>query len=64
MTETGAQALRAGREAFHAGKTLDDCPYTRPDLIAAWRTGLIQASRNAITTSIERVTELRRMPKH
>ena len=63
MTD-GAQAMRAGREAFVAGKSLDDCPYTRPDLVAAWRTGMTQAARDAIAKSIEKVTTLRRMPKH
>jgi ribosome modulation factor len=60
----GAQAMQAGREAFDDGKSLDDCPYTRLDLVAAWRTGMTQAARDAIAKSIEMVTALRRMPKH
>jgi hypothetical protein len=37
MAVARTDALQAGRDAFSAGKTLDDCPYTNPDLAAAWR---------------------------
>ena len=53
--------MQAGRDAFSAGKTLDDCPYTDPDLAAAWRVGMKEAAREAITTSLGKVMAVRRM---
>jgi ribosome modulation factor len=60
----GADAMQAGRDAFSAGKSLDDCPYASPSLAAAWRMGMTQAAREAVANSIAKVTALRRMPKH
>ena len=56
MLSTRTDAMQAGRDAFSAGKTLDDCPYTDPDLAAAWRTGMKEAAREAITTSLGKVS--------
>lgn len=64
MSVTRADAIQAGRNAFAAGKTLEDCPYTNPDLAAAWRAGMKEADREAITTSLGKVVAVRRMPKH
>jgi ribosome modulation factor len=64
MTQTGADAMRAGRDAFFAGKSMDDCPYASPNLAAAWRRGITRAAREAVANSIAKVTALRRMPKH
>jgi hypothetical protein len=50
MAVARTDALQAGRDAFSAGKTLDDCPYTNPDLAAAWRAK--QAARAGVTTSL------------
>jgi ribosome modulation factor len=64
MAVARTDALQAGRDAFSAGKTLDDCPYTNPDLAAAWRAGMKQAARAGVTTSLGKVIAVRRMPKH
>jgi ribosome modulation factor len=64
MAHSSTYAMQAGREAFSAGKTLEDCPYTNPDQAAEWRKGMKQAARDAIATSLGRVIAVRRMPKH
>jgi ribosome modulation factor len=64
MALARADAIQAGRNTFSTGKTLDDCPYTNPDLAAAWRAGMREAAREAITTCLGKVIAVQRMPKH
>ena len=64
MAHFVTDAAQAGRDAFTAGKTLDDCPYTDPGQAAAWRSGMQQAARETVARSIGKVIAVRRMPKH